>query len=141
MRTSSTRSWTVLLLVAMTLSSCNHTAPFPTRVVSMQYPRLAAVARITGTAVIRVRIDTTGKVISATGLSGHPLLIESAVANIQLWTFAAPQRRVGKAEPGFDFTYVFELKGESDTSRPCSAVTYQYPSKVTVVSEEPHWEP
>jgi hypothetical protein len=63
------------------------------------------------------------------------------VENIKLWRFS-PRRSSGeKAVSKFDFTYVFKLSDGSDTSRPCSALTYEYPDKVTVVTEAPHWEP
>ena len=107
----------------------------------MEYPRLAAMARISGTAVIQVRLDSTGKVLSAKGLSGHPILIKAAEANIKLWRFSTGGSTREKPASEFELTYVFELTGGSDTSRPCSGLTYEYPGKVKIVSEAPHWEP
>jgi len=140
-RQLNTTCWTILLLAGTALNASSRDEPFATRVVSMGYPSLAAAARITGRAVLRVRVDGTGKVVSARGLCGHAILIEAAEANIKLWRFSAGSPTGEKAGSEFDFTYVFELRGGSDTSRPCSGLTYEYPNKVTIVSEAPHWEP
>ena len=135
MRLLNTTRWSILLLAAMALSPSNHDVPFATRVVSMEYPRLAALARITGAAVLRIGIDSTGKVVIANGLSGHPILVKAAEANMKLWRFS-PERSSGeKAVSEFDFTYVFRLTDGSGTSRPCSGLTYEYPDKVTIESE------
>jgi TonB family protein len=141
MKLLNTSRWSILLLAAMTLNASNYDVPFATRVVSMEYPRLAAMARITGTAVLRVGIDSAGKVVIANGLSGHPILVKGAVENIKLWRFSPGRSSGEKAASEFDFTYVFKLTDGSDTSRPCSALTYEYPDKVTVESEALHWEP
>jgi len=131
----------ILALGAMATGQSDHDAPFATRVISMQYPGLAAAARITGTAVLRVRVDGGGNVLSTRGLSGHPVLVKAAEANLRLWRFSTLGQRRQKAETEFDFTYVFQLKGGSDTSRPCSGLTYEYPDRVTIVSEAPHLMP
>lgn len=102
----------------------------------MEYPRLAALARITGTVALRVGIDSTGKVVTAKGLSGHPILIKGAEANMMLWRFAP-----GHAASEFDFTYIFKLTGDSYETRQCSTLIYEYPDKVTIASEAPHWMP
>lgn len=43
------------------------------------YPPMAKAARASGTVVVQVTIDETGKVISARAISGHPLLQAAAV--------------------------------------------------------------
>jgi TonB family protein len=141
MKLLNTSRWGVLLLAAVALNASNRDVPFATRVVSMEYPRLAAGARITGTAVLRVGIDSTGKVVIANGLSGHPILVKGAEENIKLWRFSPGRSSGEKAVSEFDFTYVFKLTDGSDTSRPCSALTYEYPDKVTIVSEAPPLNP
>lgn len=45
-----------------------------------QYPAVAAAARASGTVTVQVTIDENGNVISATAVSGHPLLNGAAVA-------------------------------------------------------------
>ena len=129
-----------LLLVGWASTGSND-VPFATKVVSMQYPRIAAMAQITGAAVLRVRIDGTGAVLSAEGLSGHPILIKAAAANMKLWRFSTGQSGGEKTGSVFDFTYVFELKGASFATAQCSELTYEYPSKVTIVSKAPYVTP
>lgn len=43
------------------------------------YPPAAKAVRASGTVTVEVLVDETGKVISATALSGHPLLKQAAV--------------------------------------------------------------
>jgi protein TonB len=52
------------------------------------YPPIARAARAEGTVVVRIVIDETGRVISASAVSGHPLLRASAVAAARQWRFA-----------------------------------------------------
>jgi len=125
----------VVAVAGVAVTASGQDEPFATKVVSMEYPRIATMARITGNAVLRVRIDTNGKVLSATGLSGHPILVKGAKANIMLWRLAAGKSAGEKAESDFDFTYVFKLKGVSHSDRTCSSLIYEYPNKVTVVSD------
>jgi TonB family protein len=51
------------------------------------YPPLAWVARVSGAVVVEVTIDEEGYVISATPVSGHPLLKEGATAAAMGWKF------------------------------------------------------
>jgi TonB family protein len=44
------------------------------------YPAIAKAARASGTVTVRVTVDETGRVVSATAVSGHPLLHAAAVA-------------------------------------------------------------
>ena len=46
---------------------------------SPEYPDKAREALVTGRVVVRITFDETGRVISATATSGHPLLQEAAV--------------------------------------------------------------
>jgi TonB family protein len=51
------------------------------------YPALALQARIQGVVVVRARLDSVGKVIEATALSGSQYLIPETVANAKKWQF------------------------------------------------------
>jgi len=44
-----------------------------------QYPQIARAAKASGTVVVQVTIDESGKVVSASAVSGHPLLKAAAV--------------------------------------------------------------
>ncbi len=49
------------------------------KLVTPTYPAKARKARASGTVVVRVLIDKEGKVIAATAIGGHPLLMDAAV--------------------------------------------------------------
>jgi TonB family protein len=53
----------------------------------MNYPPLARQTRIEGVVVVRVKIDDHGRVTDATAISGHELLIQSAIDNAKKWRF------------------------------------------------------
>jgi protein TonB len=44
------------------------------------YPQIAKAARASGTVTVQIVVDESGKVISASAVSGHPLLQQAAVA-------------------------------------------------------------
>ncbi|MGH9753183.1 MAG: energy transducer TonB [Blastocatellia bacterium] len=51
------------------------------------YPQIAKAVRAQGAVVVEVLVSKTGDVICARSLSGHPLLIEAAVAAALKWKF------------------------------------------------------
>ena len=51
------------------------------------YPAIARAGRISGTVEVEVVVDESGKVIWAEAVSGHPLLMQSAVAAARQWVF------------------------------------------------------
>ncbi|MDQ3585021.1 MAG: TonB family protein [Pyrinomonadaceae bacterium] len=52
------------------------------------YPPIAKAARASGTVVVQVTVDEAGKVISASAVSGHPLLRQAAVQSAYGWRFS-----------------------------------------------------
>jgi TonB family protein len=58
-----------------------------TRRVEPTYPPLAKAAGVSGPVVVEVTIDEQGAVISASALSGHPLLKDAAVTAARRWLF------------------------------------------------------
>ena len=124
----------VVAVAGVAVTASGQDEPFATKVVSMEYPRIATMARITGNAVLRVRIDSNGKVLSATGLSGHPILVK-ALRPTSCFGGSQQENRRGQARSDFDFTYVFKLKGVSHSDRTCSSLIYEYPNEFTVVSD------
>jgi TonB family protein len=59
--------------------------------VDLSYPLEALAARVTGTVVVRVRTDASGRVAEAEPLSGPADLRPAVVANVRQWTFAPGQ--------------------------------------------------
>jgi TonB family protein len=58
------------------------------RSVAPVYPPSARATRASGTVVVQIVFDEEGRVISATALSGHPLLRQSAVDAVRQWRFS-----------------------------------------------------
>ena len=96
----------------------------------LEYPRIAQAARVQGAVVIRVDLDSDGRVTSARALSGPKLLIEDSVANAKKWRFDKNKLRAA--------VIVYLFKFEGICNRPCSSIsTFSPPNVVTVISGEP----
>jgi TonB family protein len=123
--------------VPMTLPSAKPPGevPVPIKVMSIEYPRLAAAARMTGTVLLRVHVDKAGIVSGVHAISGPNLLVYAALDNIKLWRFVPAGARGPAVETEFEWQYVFELKGEADNAHWSSEMAYEYPNKVTVTSK------
>jgi len=55
------------------------------------YPPLARQARIQGTVVLHAIIDKDGKVAQMEVISGHPLLVQSALDAVKQWRYKPTQ--------------------------------------------------
>jgi len=55
----------------------------------MDYPFLAARLRVSGVVVLRLQVDKSGSVLSASAISGKDLLIAAALENARKWRFNA----------------------------------------------------
>ncbi len=61
--------------------------PVKIRDVAPVYPDIARRASVQGVVVIECTIDTTGRVVGAQVLSGHPLLAPAALEAVQQWIY------------------------------------------------------
>ena len=52
-----------------------------------EYPAIAKAARASGTVVVRLTVDESGRVSEAVAESGHPLLQQSAASAVRQWRF------------------------------------------------------
>ncbi|HZT57614.1 MAG TPA: TonB family protein [Pyrinomonadaceae bacterium] len=52
------------------------------------YPAIAKAARAQGTVVVQITVDESGRVISASAISGNPLLQQAAVSAVRNWRFS-----------------------------------------------------
>jgi TonB family protein len=52
------------------------------------YPAIARAAQASGTVVVMVKVDECGNVVSAKGVSGHPLLQQAAMQAAYGWRFS-----------------------------------------------------
>jgi protein TonB len=61
--------------------------PRPIRTVPPVYPPLASKARVSGTVVLEATLTAQGTVEEIRVISGHPLLIEAAIAAVKQWQY------------------------------------------------------
>ena len=72
------------------------------------YPAIARAARASGTVVVNVVVDESGRVSEAEAESGHPLLQQAAVSSVRQWRFTPtllsgqPVRVAGKVTVNFN---------------------------------------
>jgi protein TonB len=52
------------------------------------YPAIAKAARAQGTVVVQITVDESGRVVSASAISGNPLLQQAAVSAVRNWRFS-----------------------------------------------------
>jgi TonB family protein len=95
---------------------------------SLEYPEIARIAQIEGNIHVQVKIGPDGRVTSAVGQSGNPILKKCAEENARKWVF----------EPGADstleITYKFLLDYPQVYYRPSPKIVYDLPDKVLIVS-------
>ena len=73
-----------------------------------EYPAIARAARASGTVVVRITVDKSGRVSEAEAESGHPLLQQAAASAVRQWRFTPtllsgqPVRVTGKVTVNFN---------------------------------------
>jgi len=55
--------------------------------VQPEYPQAARISRITGDVILRALIDREGRIAELNLVSGHPLLVESAITAVKQWEY------------------------------------------------------
>jgi TonB family protein len=102
----------------------------------MQYPQLSRQARIEGVVVVRVKLDSVGKVISATAISGANLLIPDTLSNVQKWRFSP--------DAGTTAIIIYEFRiqeNKCDTGKPKSLFAFREPNIAMVTGCIDEWQP
>ena len=61
--------------------------PRPIRIVPPVYPALASKARVAGVVVLEATLTAQGTVEEIRVMSGHPLLVEAAIAALKQWQY------------------------------------------------------
>lgn len=69
-----------------------------TNKVDAPYPSMARMARIQGEVILDLSISETGSISKVRAISGHPILIQSAMVTVRQWRYE-PFIRDGKAVP------------------------------------------
>lgn len=93
----------------------------------LDYPRIAALARIQGVVVVRVKVDSDGKVVSAAAISGPKLLIDDTLSNARTWHFQPKKSR--------DVVIVYNFKIEGICKGTCaSSFIFSPPNLATITT-------
>jgi outer membrane biosynthesis protein TonB len=71
----------------------------------LKYPRIASSTRTQGLVVVEVNFDDSGNVVSASPLSGPPLLHAPAVDNVKKWKFKGTGSGEKRVLIGYDFSF------------------------------------
>lgn len=97
---------------------------------------MARLADVQGDVEVDLRIDETGKVVSASAVSGHAILRREAENNSRLWEFSAipggGQLRV---------IFHFKLEGHRVAFSPEPKVEFELPTSVFVTTMPAQIEP
>ena len=75
------------------------------------YPALARQARIQGNVVLHAIIDKDGKVAQLEGISGHPLLVQSALDAVKQWRYKPTLLNGDPVEVDTTITVTFTMGG------------------------------
>ncbi len=75
------------------------------------YPALARQARIQGNVVLHAIIDKEGKVAQLEVISGHPLLVQSALDAVKQWRYKPTQLNGDPVEVDTTITVTFTMGG------------------------------
>jgi TonB family protein len=116
-----------MLALFLFLSAPGGTERHVKHVDSLDYPRLALLARIEGDVQLTVQIDPEGKIQFVAAGSGNPLLVQAAEENVRGWRFDPDE-----AEK-LTITYKFRLE-EPEQPAPSSRCSFDFPDVVTVES-------
>lgn len=111
--------------------------PLAAHVESLAYPDVARAAQIQGTVDVEIEIDSQGKVLSASSISGHPALKQAAEKNIRTWKFDASSAESSR----LTVRYEFRLELPRTYYRPESRNLFDLPIRVTVISNFPEPQP
>lgn len=82
------------------------------------YPPLARQTRISGTVTLHVVIDQEGSVQQTEVVSGHPLLVQSALDAVRLWKYEPTQLNGKPVEVDTTIDVIFALNDDTQQSQP-----------------------
>jgi protein TonB len=81
--------------------------------VQPQYPQLARQARVQGVVVLRAVISREGKIENLQLVTGHPLLVQSAMEAVRQWRYRPYFLNNEPVEVETQVTVNFTLSGDS----------------------------
>jgi TonB family protein len=95
---------------------------------SLDYPRVARAARISGVVVLRAEVGVDGKVQSVQKLEGNKLLVAEAEKNLKKWVFNAG----GPAE--IEVMYEFKFTAPPSYYDVPPTLVFDLPTRVRVIT-------
>ena len=125
----------VLLLIAA-LSSFGQDQPILNEDIGivkfevLAYPVLPRTIHMEGAVVVQVKIDSDGKVVDATAVSGPKLLISDCLTNARKWLFNPKKSR------DVVIVYIFKFEGLCYSGCP-SSFHFSPPNVATITVGEP----
>jgi TonB family protein len=99
------------------------------------YPQIARQARITGEVKLALNVAADGSVTDVKVLSGHPMLIQSAITSVKKWKFHCVDCAYGEAFR-HEFTVGFKL-ANFDCNSGFWNTDYEFPNKVILTRTLP----
>lgn len=107
------------------------------RVTIPQYPSIAAIARVEGKVVIKIKVDEKGKVVSTETVEGSRLLRKAAEEATQAWLFEPTGKSSELQEE--KLTFIFKLM-PPDTQFSELSSTFNMPNTVEIRASIPKLE-
>lgn len=112
------------------------------RIVSLEYPPLAAQARIEGVVEVECLLAKDGSVRTARATRGNEILAKAARENAMKWQFQQTSREAsGVAVSSVAVKYTFRLSGTCSKNRCPTIFMFEFPNRAMVEVEAPEWQP
>lgn len=93
---------------------------------ALEYPLTARLAQTQGVVVVRVKLDSEGKVVSSAAISGAKSLIRECLSNSKKWLF--------RPNPDAAAVIVYQFKIEGLCSLPCRSQFTFFPPNLAIIT-------
>ncbi len=112
------------------------------KLTSLEYPPVAAQARVEGTIQLRCEVAQDGSVKAVTAVAGNEILAKAARGNAMKWRFSkAAEPPVNRKSNLVTLIYRFRLTGVCERSVCPTSFSFEVPNVVLVESQAPRWQP
>jgi TonB family protein len=101
-----------------------------------RYPPLAVQARIEGEVKVTFQLSPDGKPVEVKAVSGHPMLRDATVKNVQSWRFEMP-KGLFRTTWAYETVFVYRMSGKEvdDISQVQHTVSYRTFRHIELVSD------
>ena len=111
------------------------------KVVSLEYPALAAQARIEGVIEVDCAISDDGSVRTAQPRGGNEILAKAARENVLKWRFYRTGTDAVAGNQTALVVYTFKLTVTCSKNHCPTTFTFEFPNLALVETEVPGWQP